>query len=520
MITDIRIKNLRCLKDTKFISLKKFNVLLGMNSSGKSTFLRSFPLMLQTLRKDLQEAICWFDEGMVDFGDFKTAINKDAGENEKITFSYRIKPSEKNQRIRIFFDYLNVVTFNHPFDISLSYGINNTQTYLSSIVLKIYENEVSLYFDISKKGALNVLINGSKFNLNTIVNLETRSNQNSIIPQAIFFPLSSNKERKTIFDLLLNNIGTAFDNIKNGRLKTNNLVNEFKVKWVPSKEVFLKLLQKSSYKSLNSKTRNLSIDDEKFVQLFNSYLLYQVFQNIYIARQEIGQLYDSSSYIAPVRAEALRYSRSHGLQTREIDPFGRNLSDYIASLTQTMKIKYTDFIKNILGVNIDIDKTTGHTSIVLKTQEEKSKFNLMDVGFGYSQILPILTQLWNKSNFMQNRLHYRPYSSRNIGCLIAMEQPELHLHPALQVKLTDALIQSIIDTSDERNNRIIIETHSETIINRIGRRIREKRISPNDVNVILFTKDINENISTVKEVKFDEQGRLVEWPYGFFDPED
>lgn len=49
MVNSIKIENLRSLKDTEFVQLKKLNILLGTNSSGKSTFYRSFPLFFQQL---------------------------------------------------------------------------------------------------------------------------------------------------------------------------------------------------------------------------------------------------------------------------------------------------------------------------------------------------------------------------------------------------------------------------------------------------------------------------------------
>ena len=76
MIESVRIQNLRSLNDTGFINLKKINILLGANSSGKSTFLRSFPLFTQSLHKNLQGPISWFDNAYVDFGDYQTAKNR------------------------------------------------------------------------------------------------------------------------------------------------------------------------------------------------------------------------------------------------------------------------------------------------------------------------------------------------------------------------------------------------------------------------------------------------------------
>ena len=65
-----------------------------------------------------------------------------------------------------------------------------------------------------------------------------------------------------------------------------------------------------------------------------------------------------------------------------------------------------------------------------------------------------------------------------------------------------------------------IETHSETIINRIGRRIREGKLDSKDVNVVIFEKSVQDINTTVKQTGFDDKGRLKDWPIGFFEPED
>ena len=90
MITAVRIKNLRSLVDTGFIEIKPITLLLGANSTGKSTFLRSFPLYTQSVNKNLRGTISWFDDSLVDFGDYNTALNKFAGEGETIEFEYKI----------------------------------------------------------------------------------------------------------------------------------------------------------------------------------------------------------------------------------------------------------------------------------------------------------------------------------------------------------------------------------------------------------------------------------------------
>jgi predicted ATPase len=98
-----------------------------------------------------------------------------------------------------------------------------------------------------------------------------------------------------------------------------------------------------------------------------------------------------------------------------------------------------------------------------------------------------------------------------------VEQPELHLHPRLQAKLAD-LYCNIISQSERSGSDIsfVIETHSETLINRIGGLIRDKRISSSDVAVLIVDKECG--CSSIKPAMFDDDGFLMNWPYGFFLP--
>jgi hypothetical protein len=128
-----------------------------------------------------------------------------------------------------------------------------------------------------------------------------------------------------------------------------------------------------------------------------------------------------------------------------------------------------------------------------------------NMGIGFSQMMPLVASAFGSEN-----------------SLIAIEQPELHIHPALQTELADLFMQS----AKERANRFLIETHSEHLILRVMRRIREtarnslpegkQPIKPEDVTVLYVQP--GENGSTVQELRIDEQGRFVDnWPQGFFE---
>ncbi|WP_287743932.1 AAA family ATPase [Diaphorobacter sp.] len=143
--------------------------------------------------------------------------------------------------------------------------------------------------------------------------------------------------------------------------------------------------------------------------------------------------------------------------------------------------------------------------LVLRDVRKNTIVTHRDVGIGISQVLPVLVLA---------------YGSR---CkLLAMEQPEIHLHPALQAELGDVFIEAALG---ERKNTFILETHSEHLILRLMRRMRETHqgkktgippVTPADVSVLYVEPDGTRSI--VREMPLNELGELVKsWPGGFFE---
>ena len=128
-------------------------------------------------------------------------------------------------------------------------------------------------------------------------------------------------------------------------------------------------------------------------------------------------------------------------------------------------------------------------------RKERVSVALPDVGFGVSQLLPFIVQ-----------------SLASEGRIISIEQPEVHVHPRLQADLGDLLAEAI---KEPRQNRFIIETHSEHLILRLQRLVRQKQIEPEDVSVIYVSR--GSEGAKAERLHLDEDGDFIdEWPNGFF----
>jgi predicted ATPase len=98
--------------------------------------------------------------------------------------------------------------------------------------------------------------------------------------------------------------------------------------------------------------------------------------------------------------------------------------------------------------------------------------------------------------------------------LVAIEQPELHLHPAAQAKLARMLVEAVSGSG----SKIIVETHSESLINGLGKLIHEGHLKAEDVQIVLFDKDEETGEADVRLAGYRDSGALHDWPYGFLSP--
>ncbi|WP_321425059.1 DUF3696 domain-containing protein [uncultured Bacteroides sp.] len=513
MLSSIKIENLRSIKDSGYIDLKNLNILVGMNSSGKSTFLRSFPLLSQSINKSLRGPVSWFDVKSVDFGDYETAKNKFALEEETIRFSFKLTLKDvfrtRNYYRYRYINYYNLYNLtqdkNSNIDITLSLNNDSKGTFIDKIIFGLKNFTIDMSVE-NRTSPVKILINGkidmTNYGVKTKWNFTTN---HGLMPS---FICKENEDFQTqTLGLAINTLAQFCDKRFKKQVRIESL---FKL-LDNSKEELLKSIKKTEIISLQKKTANWDIYNETFQEVYYLWITSQIPTLLWVIDEELKNFYKDCGYIAPSRAEASRYYRNQELQVKDVDSFGRNLQEFISSLTEKQYENYSLFTKEILGINIGVTNTTGHQSIYL--QNSNGKFNLADVGFGYSQILPIITKMW----FITQKKIYED----NINRCVVIEQPELHLHPAMQAKVADAFIKTIKQGNENNINLIfIIETHSQALINRIGRRIAEHNIDKDSVNLLLFEKDKEGKNSNIKQTSYKDNGQIKDWPYGFFDPSD
>ena len=224
------------------------------------------------------------------------------------------------------------------------------------------------------------------------------------------------------------------------------------------------------------------------------------------------------SYVAPLRATAQRYYRRQDLAISEVDFQGQNLAMFIDNMSDKTLENFQNWVSEHFGFYPYTKSSEGHISLRIIDSNSKEDYNIADRGFGYSQILPVITLLW--SVVTGENTTYRRTRFRTKSKVLAIEQPELHLHPKLQAQLTHAFLAAIkLAKEREITLKLIIETHSQTIVNTLGHQIADNKFSSEDASIVLFENNKSGNCCSVNLAEYNKEGYLENWPIGFFEPQ-
>lgn len=156
-----------------------------------------------------------------------------------------------------------------------------------------------------------------------------------------------------------------------------------------------------------------------------------------------------------------------------------------------------------LIANFRVDEVadgSGLYRVYVKRDAGSPETLITDVGFGVSQVIPALVLL-----------NYAPR-----GSIVILEQPEIHLHPAVQAALADV----ILSTAKNRGIQVIIESHSEHLLHRMLRRIAEGYAEPNtpvsEEDVAFYFCKSKDGTSQLEKLKVNMFGGIENWPDDFF----
>ncbi len=316
------------------------------------------------------------------------------------------------------------------------------------------------------------------------------------------FELTSKLLKHFSGDQILKIFDEIIENVKNNSISS---LLDFKEEISIQNPLLLRsssFLESSQQTRLEEETKSLAqIMKLVFTNIFRDYCAIPSLKRIFeYSNREINHQISRLIFLGPLRREPERYYFFSGNVPLNVGKKGDKTAEtlfYSKDIQDAVNAKLND-----LGIDYHINVTpvSGETkdifSVRLLDQILKTDVSISEVGFGVSQILPIIVQ---------------SYLSKS--STICIEQPEIHIHPGLQTKLAQLFYERIMENNELQ---YIIETHSEHIILRYQKLIREKVLTPEDLSVLYLTR--KEGGIICKELKMDQKGDFIDqWPEGFFE---
>lgn len=214
-----------------------------------------------------------------------------------------------------------------------------------------------------------------------------------------------------------------------------------------------------------------------------------------------GSSYREYSYsFAPIRSKP---QRTYNPLKETISPEGSDIPMVLMNMFRADKKAWKELKENLIefgkssGLFADIDvRRLGRSMgdpFQLQIKVKGPKANMIDVGYGVNQLLPILVRIFNAPQRMT----------------FLMQQPEVHLHPRGQAELSSLLV----DLVRQMEHKFIIETHSDYMVDRARIEIMQKRIPPEDVSLI-YLEPVGNSVK-VHNIEFDDQANLLGAPSSY-----
>jgi len=491
-VEKFRIQNFMGFENSGWLELRSISLLFGRNSTGKSSIIRALLLLKQSLVRSLNnEPLNFLAENGRDFGSFETMV-RDHDVEKEMAFWFWCKYEQRNEHDESresfdehgLMDEMAVGALLHTLG---SDGLPAKHQSSREVQVRIrlgfrYEldtgsaklNAVDMYDqhgDVLLQAT--APINGDQesgwtffsdfFDYEQLVKSEPIWPFVSIFPQHGFLPgIRSAEEGISMLtpDFLPDDLSTPYDS-------PSGLGDKF--------DIFVRLLS------------SVRIDIADFLN------------NIY--------------YLGPIREAPQRYYYFGGIPDSRMDATGKRLLQEFMRRGQDPNDQQANKVKQWLADSSfkvrpepqALDKAETLFELRLhETNDNASVASITDVGFGISQILPIIIQSF--------------FAPNNITLLL--EQPELHLHPSAQAEIADIFI-----ATQKRGIKILIETHSENLLLRFRRRIAEATANQSPDQDKLLTLDHfnalfvdrQDEGSRVHELVFDKWGDYVTRPQGYGD---
>ncbi|MDC5514827.1 DUF3696 domain-containing protein [Acinetobacter baumannii] len=471
MLKQISIENFKAFADLQEIDLAPITLIYGANSSGKSSIIHSLMVLKQSILFPNLKGGVYSDKRILDVGSYSTMVYSHQNSRD-IAFGLRFADKMSNkfdlqEKLFTKFVYTYVDTEKNKKHMKDSQGYS----FIKNIYCEDANRRTNFGYCLTSKYDGKSDSTTRSFTLNILPEYDVLSHSKEIINKDVLAQLmeyfSFNAEEELAIPK-----GATIDGSK----------------FVDS----LKKLQEDE------------LDNKLFETL--GFLSEKLSSHTNLIKKELKKI----SYLGPLRSNPKRYYSIDTEFEITVGKEGENIAYFLKSNKENLTKKINTWFERFHIPYYFNPRPIGERNsepliqIELKDLRNDVTVSPLDVGFGIGQILPILIEGVVRED-----------------SVICVEQPEIHLHPRLQAELAEFFVETCT------KNQWIIETHSEALILRIQKIIRNrklingKRLKPEDISILYVIPSDKENDyegAEVIQIRLDEDGDFIDfWPEGFFE---
>lgn len=444
----ISISNFKAIEKIEFFPIEKINILTGVNSGGKSSLIQLVLLIKQTLEARSAESPLKLNKPYVSLGKFENIVRK-GSDGGTLGFSIMLEGDELTPRLKRVGRATGTGKTIDKVILSVEFKRSADRIVVEKFSLILSGGDGSIYAEVKRNS------HGKSYALNTNA------------PE-IFFDA-----HEQVIDSVIPGLQVSFfsffpDYLSFGEKYYGSMVID------QVRVAVQRIFSRTSYIGpLREEPRDFYFQDDDLIE-------------------HIGNKGENAAYILAKHAKDLT---QYLVLKKSIRGFSK-LSPHVGTLEEAVNYWMCEIFR--LGKKIKVETSKGNRYFysVLLTGMDGAKVPINHVGFGVSQIFPVLVEGLRKTNFKR---------------IIILEQPEIHLHPRVQSFFFD-FISSVTE-----NASFLIETHSDHFITRLRLRIAEDDADDLLKSINLTFVEPSPLGVDYKRLEFNEIGSLDCWPDGFFD---
>ena len=507
MLLELTLRNFKPFADVDQIApMSNITLIYGPNSSGKSSIVQALLMLKQTALRAGDAATIWglITRGeYVDLGSYLALLhNHDQERQLRASLTY----TQANSACTVGMAFQGVTDIDSQGEISLQ-----DSAILSEVTYQILdEHEILAQADLKNDG-------GSWWDADiTAANTRSRhkildfSFDHNFLPELKLLELEQLIE-KNQEQLTERTRGLVRERARLRQLEQDQQRSQYDQLRNMSAAALAQLppLDRDLNKALETMHALTRMPDSDLLQALDCQLDVAQMMDFKQIPTSFKRQLQSLRYLGPIRSHAERLYKVPGLDsyfsglrgefTHHRLYYQPGLVHLVNEWFEKFEIPYTLSVRPVGDMAISGE----YIALVLTDRTSGTEVTLADVGFGINQILPIIVEGVDFFTGGDDRI-------------LCVEQPEIHLHPKLQANLADLMISNIAGRGAKQ---WIVETHSELLVLRLQRRVRERLIKPSDISVLYVdAKPSTTGGSQIRQLRLDDQGDFIDpWPDGFFE---